>query len=119
MLDGFDGLKTSVVSEIQSLYFLEFSQLVDMFQIAAAAVEVLEVDASFDSSQGCQLWIITDVQIFKFGHHIYYLNTIELALKSLDGLHCIFYFPNFVSLVDFVHLLFEDVKTFREVIEVQ
>ena len=90
-----------------------------MFQIAAAAVEILEVDASFDPSQGGQLWVIPDIQIFKFGHHIYDLNSIELALKGLDGLHCIFYFPNFVSFVDFVHLLLKDVKTFREIVEVQ
>ena len=111
-MGGLYGLKTPIVSEIQSLYFLEFSQLVDMFQITAAAVEILEVDASFDSFQGGQLWVVTNVQIFKFGHHIYNLNSIELTLKGLDGLNCIFYFPNFISLVYFVYLLLEDVKTF-------
>lgn len=88
-----DGVESFVVGEVQGLYFFEFSQLLDVLEVAVVAVEVFEMGASLYSLEGLDLLVASDYQVGQLCEHSHYLYLPEIALGCFKGLDCVPHFP--------------------------
>ena len=61
----------TIIGHVKRLQFFKANQLVDILEIAVAAVEVFEVETVLDSFEGGEVFIVADVEIRetrKYGH---------------------------------------------------